>query len=227
MIVSVVLPRSRRKEVVDAQNDDVFRLHPAPMRCIAEVLISQSFFSESVDLCPIPSNLIGKRPALVLQLLVLLQLNAILRHDCDTVAIGTPRIPVEKDLHALLDGGHGLLPCYVSNTLLVLREQPPQQRLRQMCPEPRRQRWRAVGRAEKIREAQKRRTFVVEPGHEDHVPQRVEIGAALVEDFGEVGVEVLGVERVARRSVVFLDVKRREHAVDVLHVGDVAAKSND
>lgn len=45
----------------------------------------------------------------------------------------------------------------------------------------------------------------------------VELCAALVEDFGEVLVEVLGIQRVAGRRVIFFDVNGGEHAVDTLH----------
>jgi hypothetical protein len=40
-------------------------------------------------------------------------------------------------------------------------------------------------------------------------------------------VEVLGVQRVFRRGVVLADVERVEQAVDVLHVGHVAAEAYD
>lgn len=67
----------------------------------------------------------------------------------------------------------------------------------------------------------------VEPGYEDLVPERIEVGAALVEDFGEVGVQVAGVEGVAGGRVGFLGVEGGEEAVEVLHVGDVAAEADD
>lgn len=59
------------------------------------------------------------------------------------------------------------------------------------------------------------------------VPQRVEVGAALVEDFGEVGVHVLRGEAVTRARVGFFDGEGLKEAVEVLHVGDVAAEADD
>lgn len=67
----------------------------------------------------------------------------------------------------------------------------------------------------------------VEAGDEDVVPQWVKVGAALVKDLREVGVKVLCVEGMRRGgTIVFLDVELVENAVDVLHVGDVAAEAH-
>jgi hypothetical protein len=46
----------------------------------------------------------------------------------------------------------------------------------------------------------------------------VEPCAALVEDFGEVLVEVLGIQRGAGRRVIFFDVNGGRHTVDTLRV---------
>ena len=87
---------------------------------------------------------------------------------------------------------------------------------------------RAKGRPLKIGGAQERLSGLVKARNKEVVPERVEVGAPLVEHLGQVGVQVLCVEAVlAIGGVVFADVERREHAVDVLHVGDVAAETDD
>lgn len=59
------------------------------------------------------------------------------------------------------------------------------------------------------------------------IPQRVEVRAALVHDFGEVGMEILGVERGFVGRVVLADVEGVEKAVQVLHVRDIASEAYD
>lgn len=60
------------------------------------------------------------------------------------------------------------------------------------------------------------------------VPERVELGAAVVEELGEVSVEVGGVEAGLVGGLVGLgEGEVDEMAVEVLHVGDVAAEADD
>jgi hypothetical protein len=96
-----------------------------------------------------------------------------------------------------------------------------------MRPKPRCQRLRTIRRAQQIRQTQKRHPLIIQPRHQHVIPQRIEVGATLVEDLGEVGVQVLGVEMVARAGVVFAHGERLEEPVEILHVGDVAAEADD
>ena len=48
-----------------------------------------------IHLRPVPSNLIRKGPALIFQLLVLLQINSLFRDHSDAVPVHTPCVPVE------------------------------------------------------------------------------------------------------------------------------------
>lgn len=60
------------------------------------------------------------------------------------------------------------------------------------------------------------------------VPEGVELGAAAVEELGEVSVEVGGVEaRLVGGLVGLGEGELGEVAVEVLHVGDVAAEAED
>ena len=95
-----------------------------------------------------------------------------------------------------------------------------------MSTEPRRQTRRRERRPQQIRGRKEGGVGAVETGDEEVVPQGVEVGAALVEDFGKVGVHVFGGEAVARRGVGFFDREGLEEAVEVLHVGDVAAEAD-
>lgn len=59
------------------------------------------------------------------------------------------------------------------------------------------------------------------------IPQWVEFGSAVVHDFGEVGVEVLRIQRRLGGGVVLADVEGVEEAVEILHVRNVAAETHD
>ena len=180
-----------------------------------------------VDLRTITPDPVRKCPALLLQLLILLQLDALLpRHNRNRIPIHAPRIPVKQHLERLLDRLGSLLPRYLLHPLLILHYLP-QQRLRQVRTISRRQRGRRESSAEQVDGAEKGRAGGVEAGDQDGVPERIDVGAALVHYFGKVGVQVARVEHVAGRAVVFVNVEGVEHAVYVLHVGDVAADAED
>ncbi|KAJ6262395.1 hypothetical protein Dda_3203 [Drechslerella dactyloides] len=67
----------------------------------------------------------------------------------------------------------------------------------------------------------------VRAGGEDGVPERVELVTALVEDTREVGVHLWRVEVVVVGGVLLFDKQVVEEEVQVLHVGDVAAGTDD
>jgi hypothetical protein len=53
------------------------------------------------------------------------------------------------------------------------------------------------GSSQQVGGAQEGLLLSIESSDQDVVPERVELGSALIEDFGEIGVEILGVELVA------------------------------
>lgn len=59
------------------------------------------------------------------------------------------------------------------------------------------------------------------------VPKWVEFGTAFIEDLGKVSVQVLGIEHVAVAGIVLADIDGFEESVDVLHVGDITAETDD
>lgn len=60
------------------------------------------------------------------------------------------------------------------------------------------------------------------------VPEGIELGAAVVEELREISVEVSSVEaRLVGRLVGLGEGELGEVAVEVLHVGDVAAEAED
>lgn len=193
------------------------------------------------NLRSIPLYAIRKRPALALQLLILLQINPLLRHHRNTILIHTPRVPVKQHLHALSDNLHRPLPIQLRHARLI-RHDLAHHRLRQMRPKPRRQARAAKRRAQQIHTRQERLLVVAEAGNEDVVPQRVEVGAPLVHHLAHVRVQVLPVQRLGvRRSgvvrgivgrgavggVVLADGEGEQQPVEVLHVRDVAAEAED
>lgn len=96
-----------------------------------------------------------------------------------------------------------------------------------MGTEPSSQTGRAERRAQQVGAGQEGPLLGVHACNQDLVPQGIEIGPPLVEDLREVGVQVVCVQGVACCAVCFFRVQRREQAVEVLHVGDVAAEADD
>ncbi|KFY83220.1 hypothetical protein V500_10132, partial [Pseudogymnoascus sp. VKM F-4518 (FW-2643)] len=96
-----------------------------------------------------------------------------------------------------------------------------------MGSEPRRQAGRRERRAQQIRGGKEWSVGAVEPGDQEVVPQGIEVGAPLVQHFREVGVHVLRGQAVAAGGIGFFDGEGLEKAVEVLHVGDVAAEADD
>ena len=173
----------------------------------------------------VPPDSLGKGPALTLNLLILLQLNAILRDHCYRVLIGTSCIAVEQNLQALLQGLNGifLADLFEGGTL---GELAAQDRNRKMSTKACSQMRSRECCSEQICGAKEGLSFRIETRDKDVVPQRVELGASFVENLGEVGVQVLSVEHVAVRRVVLLDIHGVEETVEILHVGNVTAKAN-
>lgn len=170
---------------------------------------------------------IRKRPTLALQLFVFLDLHpARLGHDPERIAIQAAGIPIEEHLHTGLDSLDGLLPRHLPNILFVV-DQAPEQGLSELGAVAGGQGRGGEGGAEEVDAGEEGSVVVIEAGDEDGVPERVDVGAALVHDLGEVGVEVVGVEGVAGGGVGFGDGEGGEGAVEVLHVGDVAADAKD
>ena len=86
----------------------------------------------------------------------------------------------------------------------------------------------AVRRAEEVSGGQEGLALVVEPGDQELVPEGIELGAAAVEELGEVAVEVGGGEAGLVGGRVGLgESEVGEVAVQVLHVGDVAAEAHN
>lgn len=178
-------------------------------------------------LCAVALDPVGEGPALVLELLVLLEVDAVLGDDGDAVLVHAAGVAVEEDLHALLDDLDGLLLGELGGRLLI-GGVAAHDRLGEDAAEARRQRGAREGGAQQVGGGEEGLLVVIEPGDQQRVPERVELGAAVVHELGQVLVQVAGVERVARvRLVGLVDGELRQVAVEVLHVRDVAAEADD
>ncbi|KAI9172068.1 HMG box protein [Paramyrothecium foliicola] len=169
---------------------------------------------------------IGESPALRLELLVRLDLHAVLGDDSQGVGVHAPSVAVEEDLHALSDDVDGLLTRELLGGLLI-RGIAAEDGLGQHGAEAGGETGRGVGGTEQVRGGEEGLAGVVEAGDKQVVPQGVELGSAVVEHLGEVAVEVGGAETGRVWGGVGLgEVEVGEVAVEVLHVGDVAAEAN-
>lgn len=70
-------------------------------------------------LCSVASDPVGESPALVLELHTVVELDALFSDDCNRILVHTPSIPVEENLHTLLDLFHGLFFRHVLHRCLV------------------------------------------------------------------------------------------------------------
>jgi hypothetical protein len=85
-----------------------------------------------------------------------------------------------------------------------------------------------VGATEKVGSSEERLVIVIKTSDEEMVPKRVELRTTAVEKLCEVGVEVGGVKaRGVGRGVGLVEGEVDEVAVEILHVGDVAAEANN
>ncbi len=183
-------------------------------------------------LCAVPLDAVGEGPALVLELLVLTQLDAVLGHDGQGVDIKRPGITVEEDLHALANTLDGLLARHVRDRGLV-RHETPHDGLRQHAAEAGGQGRRGEGGAQQVGGGEERGARLVETGDQQVVPERVELGPAVVEELRQVLVQIprvqrrLGARRRRRARVRLVDGELGQVSVEVLHVGYVAAEPDD
>ena len=178
----------------------------------------------SSGLSTIALDHIRKRPAHVLQLLVILEVNAVLGDDSNGVCVQTAGIAVIENLHALLDDVDGLFAGKTGGGLLV-RCVAAHDGLSEHGADAGGETGGRIGSAEEVGGGEEGLVIVVEASNEDMVPERVELGSTAVEELGEVGVEVGGGE--ANVGVGLLELEIGQVAVDVLHVGDVAAEADD
>lgn len=175
---------------------------------------------------------VSKRPALLLEFLVLLEVDAVLRNDGDGVGVQAPCVAVVKHLHALLDGSNSVLLGKLLSSLLI-RDNLSQDRNGDGRAEARGKRRRRVSSTAKVSGREERATLLVKAADEDVVPEWIELVAAGVEELGEVAVEIGGGEArrggggCGRGRVGLLDLEVVEVAGEVLHVGDVAAEADD
>lgn len=180
------------------------------------------------SLCAVALDAVRKRPALLLELLILLELDASLCDYGDGEGIHGPRVAVVQNLHALADDLLGLLAGQLGGGLLiggVLAHDG----LGEHGAEARGQRRGGEGCSKQVGGGEKRLVVLVKPGDEEVVPEGIHLCAAVVEQLGEVLVQVASVEGVlvGLARVGLVDGELRQMPVEVLHVGDVAAKAND
>ena len=123
---------------------------------------------------PIPLDLVRKRPTLILQLRIRPQLHASFTDHRNRILVHTPRVPVKQHLHALVHNLHRALPLQLLTRLLV-RHRAPQDRLRQVRAEARRQRRRGESRPEQVGGGEERLVVLVEAADQHAIPQRVEV----------------------------------------------------
>ena len=147
-------------------------------------------------LCTVTLDSVSKGPALVLQHLVLFEVDAVLSDDGDAVLVHAAGVAVEEDLHTLLDDLDGLFLGELGGRLLV-GGVAAHDGLGQDAAEARRQRGAREGGAEQVGGGEEGLLVVVEAGDQQRVPERVELGAAVVHELGEVLVQVAGVKGVA------------------------------
>lgn len=170
---------------------------------------------------------VGKRPALILQLGVLLEIHTVLGHDGNRVRVQGSGISVEQHLHTLLDDVDGLLLGELGGALLVggvLSHDGLGQHLTVAGG----QAGTREGGAEQVGGGQEGLALLVEAGDQQVVPEGVELGAAVVQQLGQVLVQVPGVQGMRGvRVVVLVDGELCEVAVEVLHVRHVAAEADD
>lgn len=170
---------------------------------------------------------VSKRPALVLELGVFLEIHTVLGHDGNRVRVQGSGISVEQHLHTLLDNLDGLFLCELGGALLV-GGVLAHDGLGQHLAVARGQAGTGEGGAEQVRGGEEGLALLVEAGDQQVVPERVKLGAAVVEQLGQVLVQVAGVERMRGvRMVVLVNGELCEVAVEVLHVRHVAAEADD
>ena len=175
----------------------------------------------------ISTNPLGKSPALLLERLVLLELDAVLGDDGDAVLVQAPRIAVVQHLHALLDHLDGLLLGELCRVLLG-GGIPPHDGLGERRAESCGQAGRGEAGAAQVDAGQVGLGLVVQAGDQQLVPERVEVAAPAVHELLEVLVQVGGVEdsRGGRVVVGLVDGELVEVSVEELHVADVAAEAD-
>lgn len=83
------------------------------------VMSGLSLYASLHNLGAVSPDPVGECPALVLQLHVLVEINAVLCDDGNRVLVHTPSISVEENLHALLDLLYCLFPCDVFYSGLI------------------------------------------------------------------------------------------------------------
>lgn len=85
-----------------------------------------------------------------------------------------------------------------------------------------------VGRTEQVGGGEERLALVVETGDEQVVPERVELGAASIEELGEVAVQIRGGKAgLVGEGVGLVEREVCQVPIDVLHIGDIAAEADD